>query len=279
MRERSPRSERGRGTEDGLPDYSELCVGETRLASHEDLDSLDSLTGEDESEGRRAQRRPVLARAWRCLRHAAKGVIAADKPAIIDLELPQRYRPNTIAGLCEATGFSPQEVKRMYWSFKNECPTGLVTQETFHAVFSKFFPIGANLSSYSNYIFGTMDPDRTGVVTFEDFAAGLAVLQRGSFEEKLRWMFSLYDINKDGVLSPTEIREVTASVYDLMGHPGGERERSEAAEQHITRRADLLFQRLDLDSDGVVSLEEFLTTCQQDPIISQSVQALGIWSQ
>ena len=70
-----------------------------------------------------------------------------------------RYRPNTIAGLCEATGFSPQEVsltkltiqlmliifkqvcdiipitntkcdehfykvKRMYWSFKNECPTG-----------------------------------------------------------------------------------------------------------------------------------------------------------
>ena len=78
-------------------------------------------------------------------------------------------------------------------------------------------------------------------------------------------------------------REVTASIYDLMGHPGGERERSEAAEQHITRRADLLFQvggkeedldlyeetqdfisqRLDLDSDGVVSLEEFLTTCQQ----------------
>ena len=26
MKERSPRSERGRGTEDGLPDYSELCV-------------------------------------------------------------------------------------------------------------------------------------------------------------------------------------------------------------------------------------------------------------
>ena len=31
---------------------------------------------------------------------------------------------------------------------------------------SSFF-IPANLSSYSNYIFGTMDPDRTGVVTFE----------------------------------------------------------------------------------------------------------------
>ena len=29
-----------------------------------------------------------------------------------------------------------------------------------------------------------------------------------SLEDKLRWMFSLYDINKDGVLSPTEIRFV-----------------------------------------------------------------------
>ena len=30
-----------------------------------------------------------------------------------------------------------------------------------------YFYILANLSSYSNYIFGTMDPDKTGVVTFE----------------------------------------------------------------------------------------------------------------
>ena len=37
-------------------------------------------------------------------------------------------------------------------------------------------------------------------------------------------------------------REVTSSVYDLMGHPGGERERSEATEQLIARRADRLFQ-------------------------------------
>ena len=44
------------------------------------------------------------------------------------------------------------------------------------------------------------------------------------------------------IITITITREVTASIYDLMGHPGGERERSEAAEQYITRRADLLFQ-------------------------------------
>jgi len=273
MRGPSPRSSHSCG----LPDYSELCVGETRLASHEDLDSLGSCTqGSAASAGR--ARRPALLRAWRRLRHAATGVIHRDKPTIVDLELPQRYRPTTIAGLCQTTGFSPLEVKRMYWSFKNECPTGLVSQETFHAIFSKFFPIGANLSSYSHYIFSTMDTERTGVVTFEDFAAGLAVLQRGSLEEKLRWTFGLYDINKDGVIDSTEIREVTASVYDLMGHPGGERERSDLTDQVIARRADNLFQRLDLDSDGVVSLEDFLTSCLQDSNIQQSVQALALWT-
>ena len=38
--------------------------------------------------------------------------------------------------------FSRKEIKRIYWSFKSECPSGLVTQETFHAIYSKFFPAG-----------------------------------------------------------------------------------------------------------------------------------------
>ena len=36
----------------------------------------------------------------------------------------------------------------------------------------------------------------------------IILLWCSSLEDKLRWMFSLYDINKDGVLSPTEIRSV-----------------------------------------------------------------------
>ena len=34
------------------------------------------------------------------------------------------------------------EIKRLYWSFKSECPSGLVNQEEFHNMFSKFFPTG-----------------------------------------------------------------------------------------------------------------------------------------
>lgn len=211
----------------------------------------------------RPRPRPLLLRLWRYLRTTATEVIHGEKSAALDLELPARYRPATIPALCSKTGFTKAEVKRLYWSFKNECPTGLVTQENFHAIFSKFFPTGANLSSYPNLVFSTLDRRRTGVITFEDFAVGLATLLHGSPEERLRWTFDLYDVDKDGLVSRAELREVTAAVFDLMGHPGGEREKSTAAaaEQLINSKADLAFQRLDWDQDGVVSQADFLAAC------------------
>ena len=38
-------------------------------------------------------------------------------------------------------------MKRLYRIFKSECPSGLITEEVFHNIFSKFFPLGAE--SYS----------------------------------------------------------------------------------------------------------------------------------
>jgi len=263
---------------DGHVDYEELRVGSTTLASCEDLDSLESLTENGDNLGLevRKPRRPFLHRVWRFLQVTATGVIKRDKPKHLDLELPQRYRPSTIQGLCQATGFSPMEVKRLYWSFKNECPSGMVTQETFHDIFSKLFPTGANLSSYSHYIFNTMDRQNTGTVTFEDFASCLSLLLTGSLEDRLRWTFRLYDVNRDGVLDRQELREVTASIYDLMGHPNGERLKSEASDQIIMRRAELAFQKMDLDEDGFITLDEFMTTCLEDKKMTQSFYSLDI---
>ena len=61
-----------------------------------------------------------------------------------------------------------------------------------------------------------MDHQKTGVVTFEDFAHGLSILIRGSLEDRLRWTFQMYDVNKDGVVSEDELKEVTASVSKLF---------------------------------------------------------------
>ena len=50
------------------------------------------------------------------------------------------------------------------------------------------------------------------VILSQDFALSLALLRRGTLEQKLVWTFHLYDLNGDGLLSREEIRDVTTSV-------------------------------------------------------------------
>jgi len=252
-------------------------INRRRMNSNcDDLESLTMSETYDKNSIKERPKRPLLFRLWRFLHTTATEVIKGEKPPLIDLELPQRYRPTTIKGLCEATGFSPVEVKRLYWSFKSECPSGLVNQETFHTIYSKFFPSGANLSCYPNYIFSTLDHRKTGVINFEDFAIGLSILLKGSDEDKLKWIFQVYDVNKDGILSKEEFRDVTASIYELMGSPSGERQRSEAVEQIITSRADQMFQKMDEDQDGVISLDDFIMFHKHDQKMNQSIELLKL---
>lgn len=45
-------------------------------------------------------------------------------------------------------------------------------------------------------------------------------MSRGSVEEKLRWTFTLYDINGDGFITRDEMTDIVTAVYELVGrHP------------------------------------------------------------
>lgn len=51
----------------------------------------------------------------------------------------------------------------------------------------------------------------------QEFVQGLSILSRGSLEEKLRWTFSLYDINGDGYITREEMTDIVTAIYELMG--------------------------------------------------------------
>lgn len=46
---------------------------------------------------------------------------------------------------------------------------------------------------------------------------GLSILSRGTMDEKLRWIFNLYDLNRDGKVTKEELLLVVTSIYELMG--------------------------------------------------------------
>ncbi|CDQ62755.1 unnamed protein product [Oncorhynchus mykiss] len=185
-----------------------------------------------------------------------------------DLELSiVRHQPEGLDQLQVQTKFTKKELQSLYRGFKNECPSGLVDEETFKTIYSQFFPQG-DATTYAHFLFNAFDMDRNGSIRFEDFVIGLSVLLRGSVTEKLNWAFNLYDINKDGYITKEEMLAIMKSIYDMMGRYTYPSVRDEAPSEHV----DKFFQKMDRNRDGVVTIEEFIETCQKDENIMNSMQ-------
>ncbi|KAM7391357.1 hypothetical protein PAMP_022053 [Pampus punctatissimus] len=176
-----------------------------------------------------------------------------------DLELSTvRHQPEGLDQLQAQTKFTRKELQSLYRGFKNECPSGLVDEETFKTIYSQFFPQG-DATTYAHFLFNAFDIDRNGSIRFEDFVIGLSVLLRGSVTEKLNWAFNLYDINKDGYITKEEMLAIMKSIYDMMGRYTYPCVRDEAPSEHVEK----FFQKMDKNRDGVVTIEEFIETCQK----------------
>ncbi|CAB1318412.1 unnamed protein product, partial [Coregonus sp. 'balchen'] len=185
-----------------------------------------------------------------------------------ELELSTvRHQPEGLEQLQVQTQFTRKELQSLYRGFKNECPSGLVDEETFKNIYSQFFPQG-DATTYAHFLFNAFDMDRNGSIRFEDFVIGLSVLLRGSETEKLRWAFNLYDINKDGYITKEEMLAIMTSIYDMMGRYTSPSLRDDDPTEHV----DKFFQKMDRNRDGVVTIDEFIETCQKDENIMASMQ-------
>lgn len=177
------------------------------------------------------------------------------------------HRPEGLEQLEAQTNFTKRELQVLYRGFKNECPSGVVNEETFKQIYAQFFPHG-DASTYAHYLFHAFDTTQTGSVKFEDFVTALSILLRGTVHEKLRWTFNLYDINKDGYINKEEMMDIVKAIYDMMGKYTYPVLKEDTPRQHV----DVFFQKMDKNKDGIVTLDEFLESCQEDDNIMRSLQ-------
>uniref|UniRef100_A0AAQ5YFQ2 EF-hand domain-containing protein n=1 Tax=Amphiprion ocellaris TaxID=80972 RepID=A0AAQ5YFQ2_AMPOC len=212
------------------------------------------------------------------------GTLNKDK-ADDDLEMTMVcHRPEGLDQLEAQTNFSKRELQVLYRGFKNECPSGVVNEDTFKQIYSQFFPHGGEESmcglllmsapafvsvfTYAHYLFNAFDAGHTGSIKFEDFVTALSILLRGSVTEKLQWTFNLYDINRDGYINKEEMTDIVRAIYDMMGKYTYPALKTDAPKQHV----DAFFQKMDKNRDGVVTLDEFILSCQEDENIMRSLQ-------
>ncbi|XP_053593949.1 Kv channel-interacting protein 2 isoform X3 [Microplitis demolitor] len=182
-----------------------------------------------------------------------------------------RHCPEQLATLAATTRFTRKEIQLIYRGFKQECPTGLVDEQGFKQIFSQFFPQG-DASQYAHYVFNTMKRKHAGKISFEEFLTILSKVSRGSVEEKLQWVFGLYDLDGDGLISKEEMLDVVGSIYEMLGRYTQPQilEPQVAAKEHVER----IFHLMDANKDGVVTIEELVQWCSKDEQLLQSLDTL-----
>ncbi|XP_059471183.1 calsenilin-like [Neocloeon triangulifer] len=197
---------------------------------------------------------------------AKKGEVDLEE---LNFQLPRRHRTEELAKLANSTKFTRKEIQLIYRGFKQECPTGLVDEDNFKAIFSQFFPQG-DATQYAHYVFNTIKGQTNGKIGFEDFLNILSKVSRGTTQEKLQWIFGLYDLNGDGLITQSEMLDVVNSIYDMLGRNTEPQVETTSAKEHVEK----LFHQIDTNQDGVVTIEELVNWCLQDEKILHSLEQL-----
>ncbi|XP_077790554.1 Kv channel-interacting protein 4 isoform X3 [Podarcis muralis] len=201
-------------------------------ADWNDLLARRMLTLEWESEGLQTVGIVVIIFASLKLLHLL-GLIDFTEDSVEDeMEMATvRHRPEALELLEAQSRFTKKELQILYRGFKNECPSGIVNEETFKEIYSQFFPQGDS-TTYAHFLFNAFDTDHNGSVSFE------------------------------------EMLDIMKAIYDMMGKCTYPVVKEDAPRQHV----ETFFQKMDKNKDGVVTIDEFIESCQKDENIMRSMQ-------
>ncbi|KAG2460058.1 GCIP protein, partial [Polypterus senegalus] len=94
------------------------------------------------------------------------------------------------------------------------------------------------------------------------------MLIQGSPEEKLRWSFKLYDKDKDGAITRSEMFEIMQAVYKMSVAASLTKVNPLTAEECTNR----MFARLDKDKNAIISLDEFIEGALNDEWIHKMLE-------
>uniref|UniRef100_A0A5F8H9G5 Potassium voltage-gated channel interacting protein 2 n=1 Tax=Monodelphis domestica TaxID=13616 RepID=A0A5F8H9G5_MONDO len=109
----------------------------------------------------------------------------------------------------------------------------------------------------------------SGIVNEENFKQIYSqFFPQGDSSTYATFLFNAFDTNHDGSVSFEEMLDIMKSIYDMMGKYTYPALREEAPREHVEN----FFQKMDRNKDGVVTIEEFIESCQKDENIMRSMQ-------
>ncbi|XP_007897747.1 guanylyl cyclase-activating protein 2 [Callorhinchus milii] len=161
------------------------------------------------------------------------------------------------------------ELQDWYKKFVVECPSGTL----FMHEFKHFFGVTENqeAASYIENMFRAFDKNGDNTIDFLEYVAALNLVLRGKLEHKLKWTFKVYDKDGNGCIDKTELLEIVESIYRLKKacHANLEDDSPLLTPEEVV---DRIFQLVDENGDGHLSLDEFIDGARRDKWVMKMLQ-------
>ncbi|KAM9309309.1 recoverin 2 [Pholidichthys leucotaenia] len=171
------------------------------------------------------------------------------------------------------TKFSEVEICQWYENFQKQCPSGRITPGEFEEIYSRFFP-DSDAKSYAQHVFRSFDTNDDGTLDFKEYIIALHLTSTGKTTRKLEWAFSLFDVDKNGYISKTEVKEICQAIFKLI--PKEDHSKLPEDENTPEKRANKLwgiFEKKDSDRlaegefiTGVIENENAMRLIQYEPV-------------
>ncbi|XP_069489394.1 guanylyl cyclase-activating protein 2 [Ambystoma mexicanum] len=161
------------------------------------------------------------------------------------------------------------ELQEWYKKFVVECPSGTL----FMHEFKRFFGVAENqeAADYVEHMFRAFDKNGDNTIDFLEYVAALNLVLRGKLEHKLKWTFKVYDRDGNGCIDKAELLEIVESIYNLKKICHQERD-DRTPLLTPEEVVDRIFQLVDENGDGQLSLDEFIDGARKDKWVMKMLQ-------
>ncbi|KAG9273526.1 guanylyl cyclase-activating protein 2-like [Astyanax mexicanus] len=160
------------------------------------------------------------------------------------------------------------QIQELYKKFADECPSGKLHLHEFKRIFGITSDSTAEESAYMDNLFRSFDTNNDNTIDFMEYVAALHLVLRGRLEDKLRWSFKVYDRDGNGRLDKHEVKQLIKIIYKLRRH-----DRQQDPEKLTPDQiCDRIFELIDENNDGQLSLQEFVEGAQKDKWVMEQLR-------